>query len=200
VNGAAAPPLAAGSVADAAGVARLIDIGARGFAREMSTPATALESAKLTRIGRAEIAQHRDGISLEGPFLEGMAAIGLLSREAMADTDSFATKSAIDMFGKTIAATPAFVWLKGPDNSRATQIAAGRAYARMHLTASALGLSMQPWSMTLQEFPEMAALYRETQDALGASPQAPLQMLVRIGRAKPAGPAPRRGLDQHIRT
>ncbi|MFN9925664.1 MAG: hypothetical protein ACK53I_01850, partial [Phenylobacterium sp.] len=170
------------------------------FAREMKTPAAALESAKLTRIGRAEIALHRDGISLQGPFLEGMAAIGLLSREAMADPDSFATKSAIDMWAKSIRATPAFVWLRGPDNTRATQIASGRAYARMHLTATALGLSMQPWSMTLQEFPEMSALYRETQDALGASPQAPLQMLVRIGRAEAAAAAPRRGLDQHIRT
>jgi hypothetical protein len=199
VTGAATGPLMSGSVSDEAGVARLVEIGARGFAREMTTPAAALESARLTRIGPAEIAQHRDGISLQGPFLEGMAAIGLLSREAMAEPNSFATKSAIDMYAKTIKATPAFVWLKGPDNSRATQIAAGRAYARMHLTATALGMSMQPWSMTLQEFPEMAALYRETQDALGASQLAPLQMLVRIGRARSEGPSPRRGLDQHIR-
>ena len=192
-------PLTAAAVADKAGVARLVDIGSRGFAREMTTAPAAQESARLTRIGPAEIARHRDGISLKGPFLEGMAAIGLLTRETMGDPTSFATRSAIDMYAKTIAATPAFVWLKGPDNGRATQIASGRAYARMHLTATALGLSMQPWSMTLQEFPEMAELYRETQAALGASPQAPLQMLVRIGRAKPVEPAPRRGLAQHIR-
>ncbi|WP_421936906.1 Acg family FMN-binding oxidoreductase [Phenylobacterium sp.] len=192
-------PLTAAAVTDKTGVERLIDIGSRGFAREMTTAAAAQESARLTRIGPAEIARHRDGIALKGPFLEGMAAIGLLTRETMGDPTSFATRSAIDMFGKTIAATPAFVWLKGPDNSRATQIASGRAYARMHLTATALGLSMQPWSMTLQEFPEMAELYRETQAALGASPQAPLQMLVRIGKAKPVEPAPRRGLAQHIR-
>lgn len=199
VVAAAPPPLVAAAVTDAAGVARLVDIGARGFAREMTTAAAAQESARLTRIGRAEIARHRDGISLQGPFLEGMAAVGILTREAMGDPKSFATRSAIDMFGKMIAATPSFVWLKGPDNSRATQIACGRAYARMHLTATALGLSMQPWSMTLQEFPQMAELYRETQAALGADPRAPLQMLVRVGRAKPAAPSPRRGLAQHIR-
>lgn len=196
---AAPAPLTAAAVADKAGVARLVDIGSRGFAREMTTAAAAQESARLTRIGPAEIARHRDGISLKGPFLESMAAIGLLTRETMGDPTSFATRSAIDMYDKTIAATPAFVWLKGPDNSRATQIASGRAYARMHLTATAVGLSMQPWSMTLQEFPQMAELYRETQTALGATPQAPLQMLVRIGRAKPVEPAPRRGLAQHIR-
>ena len=195
----AAAPLNSGSVIAPADLARTIDIGQRGFAREMTTPAAALESAKLTRIGPNEIARDRDGISLRGPFLEGMAAVGLLSRAAMADPKSFATKSAIDMFGKTLEATPAFVWIKGPDNSRATQIACGRAYARMNLTATALGLSMQPWSMTLQEFPEMAALYKETQTALGATPDAPLQMLARIGRAKPGPVSPRRGLAEHIR-
>ena len=195
----AAAPLNSGSGIAPADLARTIDIGQRGFAREMTTPAAALESAKLTRIGPNEIARDRDGISLRGPFLEGMAAVGLLSRAAMADPKSFATKSAIDMFGKTLEATPAFVWIKGPDNSRATQIACGRAYARMNLTATALGLSMQPWSMTLQEFPEMAALYKETQTALGATPDAPLQMLARIGRAKPGPVSPRRGLAEHIR-
>eukprot|EP01041_Mallomonas_annulata_P034085 gene34085-56797_t len=113
----AVAPLAAGSITAATDLARTIVIGQRGFAREMTTPATSLESAKLTRIGAKEIARHRDGISLQGPFLEVMAATGLLSREAMADPKSFATKSAIDMFGKTIEATPAFLWLKGQDNS-----------------------------------------------------------------------------------
>lgn len=192
-------PLSAGAITATADVARAIDIGTRGFALEMTTSMTALESANLTRIGSVEIARHRDGIALQGAFIEGMAAVGLLSRRAMADPNSFATKSAIDMFGKTIEATPAFVWLKGPDNSRATQIAAGRAYARMNLTATALGLSIQPWSMTLQEFPEMAGLYRETQATLGATPDAPVQMLFRIGRAKPGPTSPRRGLAEHIR-
>ena len=200
VTSVAPAPLTAGTISATSDVARAIDIGARGFALEMKTPKTSLESANLTRIGAAEIARHRDGIALQGAFIEGMAAIGLLSRNAMADPNSFATKSAIDMFGKTIKATPAFVWIKGPDNSRATQIAAGRAYARLNLTATALGLSIQPWSMTLQEFPEMAGLYQETQTALGATPDAPLQMLARIGRANPGPMSPRRGLTEHIRT
>jgi len=34
-----------------------------------------------------------------------------------------------DLRHRALASAPAFVWLKGPDNSRATQIAAGRAYA-----------------------------------------------------------------------
>lgn len=200
VTAAAVAPLSAGAISGSAEVARIIEIGARGNTLEMKTPSAARESAALTRIGAAEIARHRDGISLQGPLIEGLAAVGLMSRDAMLNPDSFATRSAIDMFNKVLASTPAFVWLKGPDNSRTTQIAAGRAYARQQLTATALGLSIQPWSMTLQEYPEMAELYRTTQAALGATPDAPLQMLVRIGQAKAAAPSPRRGLAEHIRT
>ena len=117
----------------------------------------------------------------------------------MADPDSFVSKQGVKMWTEMLQATPAFFWLKGADNSRATQIAAGRAYARTHLAATALGLSMHPWSMSLQEFQEMATLYRETQALLGATPAAPLQMLTRIGYAKPGPQSPRRGLAEHIR-
>ena len=69
----------------------------------------------------------------------------------------------------------------------------------MTLPATSRGLSTQPWSKPLQEFPEMAGLYRETQGLFGATPEAPLQMLARIGRAKPPAPAPRWPLATHIR-
>lgn len=199
ITAAAPAPLTAGSVTDAARRARLIAVGGEGFRIEGATTATHMESVRLMRIGREEIARHRDGIALEGPMIDGLTALGLMSHKTLADPKSFASRSGEDMWLKMLAATPAFVWLRGPDNSRATQLAAGRAYARMQLTATAKGLSLHPWSMTLQEFPEMAGPYRETQALLDASPAAPLQMLVRAGRAKPAGPAPRRGLAEHIR-
>jgi hypothetical protein len=192
-------PLTAGGVLDPALRDRLSEIGARAFGIEMTTTATHMESVNLMRIGAAKIARHRDGIALDGPMIEAMAAVGLISHKALADPDSMASRQGLDMWTKMIAATPAFLWLKGPDNSRATQLAAGRAYARMHLTATGLGLQFHPWSMALQEFPEMAGPYGETQAALGATPDAPLQMLVRVGRAKSDPPAPRRGLEAHIR-
>ena len=42
--------------------------------------------------------------------------------------------------------------------SRATQVAAGRAWVRLQLAAGALGVALQPHSQALQEYPEMAAL------------------------------------------
>lgn len=191
--------LTAGVVTAQADRARLIDIGWRAYEIEGHTRATHMESVRLMRIGAAEVNAHRDGVALVGPMIEALRTVGLISRESLSDPNSFASKSGEDMWRKMLAATPAFFWLKSADNSRATQVAAGRAYARTHLTAAALGLSMHPWSMPLQEFPEVAAPYGEVQAALNATPGAPVQMLTRIGYAKPAPPAPRRGLAEHIR-
>ena len=193
-------PIAAGTVTEKADRAALISMGWQGWMIEGHTPRTHMESVRLLRIGAAEIAQHRDGISLAGPMFEVLKATGALTPKGLADPSSFGAKQSDSMAQRTLDATPAFLWLRSADASRVSQIAAGRAYARAHLTATKLGLSFQPWSMTLQEFPEMALLYAATQARLGASPQTPLQMLARVGRAKFAGPAPRRGLAAHIRT
>jgi hypothetical protein len=136
---------------------------------------------------------------LDGPFIEAMNALGMLSREAMLDPKSEANKQGAQIWKKLADTAPAFVWMKTADNTRATQIAAGRAYARMNLTATAQGLAMHPWSMALQEYPEMADLYAEQQAMLGGTAAAPVQMLARIGYAKAVKPTPRRGLDEHIK-
>lgn len=197
---AAAPGLTPSAIVDPAVRAKLIDIGWRAYRIEAETKATHMETVRLIRIGAAEAARNPDGIALTGPMMEAMKTVGLLSKASLADNGSYASKSGFDMWEKMLRATPAFFGLVSADNSRATQIAAGRAYARAQLAATALGLSMHPWSMALQEFPEMAGPYRETQALLGATPAGPVQMLVRIGRAKPAQPSPRWPLDTHIRT
>lgn len=194
-----APGLTVQAITDPGLCARLIDVGLRAYQVEWDVKPTHMESVDLMRIGAAEMARNPDGIALQGPAMEAMKAMGLISHAALSDPNSIASKSGLKMWREMLQATPAFFVIAGADNTRATQIAAGRAYARAQLTATALGLSMHPWSMALQEFPEMAGPYRETQALLGARPEAPLQMLVRIGRAKPGPLAPRWPLDTHIR-
>jgi len=180
-------------------VAKLRDMVWRGWQREMQTPAALKESVDVMRIGAAEIARHRDGLTLEGPMIEVGKAFGMIGRKALLDPDSDANKQGAAMWKPMADSAPAFVWIRGADNTRATQIAAGRAYARMNLAATGAGLAMHPWSMALQEYPEMAELYAEQQAMLGGAPTAPVQMLARIGYARPVKPAPRRGLDAHMR-
>jgi hypothetical protein len=179
--------------------AALRDIVFRGWTLEMATPAALKESVDVMRIGKAEIAKHRDGIAMDFPMIDVLKAMGQMSREKLMDPTSMANREGAKIWGEMAKTAPAFIWINSADNTSATQIAAGRAYARLNLAASAKGLSMHPWSMALQEYPEMAALYQEQQAMLGGSAGAPVQMLARIGYAKDTAPAPRRGLEAHIR-
>ena len=90
----------------------------------------------------------------------------------------------------------AFGWMSNRNASRGDQLNAGRAYVRMNLKATALGLGVHPWSQSLQEYPEMAAFYKEAHELIGDG--LTVQMLYRIGYAESIGPTPRRGLQAHL--
>jgi hypothetical protein len=166
---------------------------------EISTPHTMMESTRVLRIGAAEIAEHRDGISITSPFLVAIERLGFLDRSKPPAPDSVAIKGQIDDFNQKLDSTSAFLWMVTPDNSRVTQVNAGRAYVRVQLAATAQGVVMQPLSQAIQEFKEMAAQYQAFHRLAGATvPGQTVQMWARVGYAAPVGPAPRRGLDAHI--
>jgi hypothetical protein len=70
----------------------------------------------------------------------------------------------------------------------------------VQLAATALGLSMQPLSQALQEYPEQAKPYANIHALCGASlPGQTVQMWARVGYASAVEPAPRRRLQDFIR-
>lgn len=194
-----APILQTAFTNDPAQVAALRDIVFRGWVRELQTRAAIKESVDVMRIGKAEIAKHKDGLAMDFPMVSLLKAMGQLTPEKLTDPNSTANKEGTKIWRELAETAPAFIWIISADNTRTTQIAAGRAYARQNLNAAALGLSMHPWSMALQEYTEMADLYTEQQTMLGATTAAPIQMLARIGYGPKIDPAPRRGLDAHVR-
>ena len=174
-------------------------IASEAWKIELTTPRAMLESFKVLRVGAREIAEHRDGLSLTDPMVVVMTRLGLFDRSHAPAPDSMATTGQIEDFAQKIASTPAFLWMVSQGNDRATQVNAGRAYARVQLAATAQGLAMQPLQQALQEYPEQARPYAEIHRLLGAErPAQTVQMWARVGFAEPVGPAPRRGLDAHI--
>jgi hypothetical protein len=166
---------------------------------ELVTPRTVMESIKVLRVGPTEIARHRDGISLNDPMVRALSAVGLFDRSQAPAPDDPATTMQIKDFNANMAATPAFFWMVTEGNDRATQINAGRAYVRAQLAATAAGLSMQPLSQALQEYPEQVVPYTEIHQLLQApAPRFTVQMWTRLGYAPVIEPSPRRGLDAHI--
>jgi hypothetical protein len=188
---------AAGTV-DTEEVQSLRDFALEAMILETQTPHTHHETVRLLRLGKREIEANPDGISLGGPLMDSLALVGLLSRESAADPNSTAFASTLDIFRKSFAGTPAMFWLATPGNSREQQIDAGRSWVRAHLAATALGLSMQPVSQSLQEYPEMAEHYAEIHNRL-AKPGEVLQMFGRLGYGPEQPPAPRWPLETRLK-
>ncbi|MBV6657059.1 MAG: twin-arginine translocation pathway signal protein, partial [Devosiaceae bacterium] len=188
-----------GSTLDEGAIAQLRDITWRGHEIESYTPRTLQESIDLMRIGKSEIVANPDGIDLGGPLFEALNAAGLLTREAIADTRSTAFAQGLQAYRDLIFSAMGYVWIVTDGDSRTEQIAAGRAWVRMHLEATARGVDMHPLSQALQEYQEMAALYEEAKQALGAEPSQTVQMLGRIGYGPAINPSPRWPADTRIR-
>ncbi len=174
-------------------------VAAEAWRIELVTPRTIMESYKVLRVGAAEVAQHRDGLSLMDPSVVWLNRLGLFDRSQAPGPDDFATTSQIKDFAKKLDSTPSFLWMVSEGNDRVTQVNAGRAYVRLQLAATAQGVVMQPLQQALQEYPEQAQTHAEIRRLLGAdTPSQTVQMWARVGFAPPAEPAPRRGIDAHI--
>lgn len=189
----------AAATADPRRVATIRDLVVRAIDIEMATERTHRESVDVMRIGAAEVEAQPDGIDLEGPMFEGLRMAGLISRGQLADPSSMAAKAGRDSVRATYGSIPAAFWITTPDNSRMSQIAAGRAYVRANLRAALEGLSMHPVSQSLQEYEEMRAPYAAIHEILGARAGERVQMLARVGYGPQVEVSPRWPLEAKLR-
>lgn len=189
-------------------VAQLRELCFEAAKVELRTPRTMMESIRLIRVGTDEINQHRDGISINSPFVRALTAVGMFDRSQAPAPGSTADQQGIARYEGYCKTAMGFVWLTG-GNSRSDQINAGRSYVRLQLKATEMGLGLHPLSQALQEFPEMKPHYERAHQlvlnrASPASASEPtVQMLCRMGYApvgKEAGPSPRRALANFERT
>ncbi|MGD9966438.1 MAG: twin-arginine translocation pathway signal protein [Hyphomonadaceae bacterium] len=184
--------------ADEQRVAALRDLVWRAFEREMHTTGALAETYQWLRFGREEIAEHGDGLGIEGPMMPLFKLLGLVSREAMIDPQSQSNRLALADWRKKAESAPAFLWLTSTDDSPVSRLLTGRFYARLALAAQSLGLAMHPWSQALQEYEEMADLYAEARQFLSPGGET-VQMLARVGYADSVAPSARRSAEALIR-
>jgi nitroreductase len=168
---------------------------------EQRTPHVYQESIDVMRIGAKEVEQYRNGISLTGAPIGWGRLLGMISREKLASQTSDAFKSGVVMSREWAVSTPAFAWMSTTNNRRTTQLAVGRAYARLNLKATALGVAIHPMSQVLQEYVEMQALQRGLFAMLDIPSGQTVQMLVRLGyTTRQIAPSPRRDLQDLLLT
>lgn len=186
-----------GTIAEAM-VADFRDLTRRAHEIETFTPRTLQESIDLMRIGKAEINNNPDGVALGGAMMEALAHAGVLTREQMADQTSKAFQQGLDMYKDLMSSAMGYVWVTTQDNSRRSQINAGRAWVAINLTAAKHNIGIHPLSQALQEYSEMKPLFAELHEKLAVEAPSRIQMFGRIGYAPKADPAPRRNMESRL--
>lgn len=187
-----------GATSNAPQTAALRGLCNAGWIIEMTTARTHLESVSLTRIGGAEVDANPDGISLTGFGIDLYSSLGLLTRDKMKNPDARAFKMTKTFYADLIDSARSFGWLVTSDNSRQSQLGAGRDWLRIHLAATQAGIAFQPFSQVLQEFPEMAAQFSAVHELLSVEAPAQIQGLFRLGYAKDPKPSPRWPLQTRV--
>ncbi|MEQ1890582.1 MAG: twin-arginine translocation signal domain-containing protein, partial [Alphaproteobacteria bacterium] len=168
-----------GWTADAKKCAELRAHAERGWRIELDTDAAYLESVRLYRITGSEIAQHRDGLSLNGPFVWWAHRTGMLTHEKALALDTSTRAQSFEFVARQIRNTFSFAWLSTGSNDRRAQLDVGAAYVRLNLKATELGLAIGPLSQVLQEFPAMLPLREQNKKLLGVPDAHTVQMFVR---------------------
>ncbi|MCY7306160.1 MAG: hypothetical protein LH632_08420 [Rhodoferax sp.] len=120
---------------------------------EIATPRTMLESMQLTRVGSAEIARYRDGISGNKPLARVAALVGTFDRTVAPPPGSIGFNQILASYEEFSRTAMGFVWLSTPTarhaaagTQRSAEVSAGRTYMRLQLKATELGLRVHPMS------------------------------------------------------
>jgi nitroreductase len=173
------------------------------MAIEVSSPERNRETAHWFRFSDRELQEKRDGFGIAQSGTEGVkkwiAERFVLSRERAANPRGAFAQGAVTAIEAQAGSASVFAALVSKTNTRMDQIRTGRAYARVHLAASRLGVAMQPLSQLLEEYAEMAALQQRMKQTLQVEDTDTVQMLFRLGYARPAPPAPRRDVRALVR-
>ncbi len=202
------PDIAFGATVDPQQIETLRTLCWQSAKVELLTPRTVMESVKLTRVGPDEILQHRDGISVNSMVPRLAAMVGAFDRSNPPAEGSTAYKQMMSRFEGHSNTAMGFVWLSTPTarhaasgTTRSAEVNAGRAYMRLQLKATELGLQIHPMSQAPQEFAEMKPFYDALHTRLLGKPatEETVQMFCRIGYCAPQQHTPRRAVAGFVK-
>lgn len=162
---------------------KLKELAKQGVQIESNQSGTMHETNQVLRMNEHQKNKYRYGLTLDSQglsevpyfFMQSLGTIFPLDEEA---SGKFWRKSEF----QRIEHTPAYALIITTDNSRIAQVKSGMLYSRFQLAATIIGLSMQPTSQVLQEYPEMAELYEEVNQEFTKNGHR-IQMMVRLGEA-----------------
>jgi len=165
---------------------------------ETSSKSRDAETIAMFRFNDEERSRYRDGIGVAESGMSGLKgwvveSFFLSRNDAEKDSTSFG-EQAVDLITEQVRSAAAFGWISTASNTRLDQVMTGRAYERLNLTATAMGVAMHPMSQVLQEYSDVSDLQKRFLDYLGTPAGHTVQMLFRLGVADPVEHSPRRSV------
>ena len=173
--------------------------------RIVADPQMSQDSAHWFRTGAKEIAQHRDGVTVD---TAGLSPLMVKAAKMMPDQDrATADQYWLSMTKDTHVGTASVfgVILVRDRLSMADSIAAGRAWQRLHLVATFAGISAQPLNQPVECIDRNAMLgrsdtYEKSLVQFANAPGWEPTFVFRMGYAeRPAQPSPRRPLSDVVK-
>jgi hypothetical protein len=141
------------------------------------------ETNQVLRMNERQKNEHRFGLTMDSQglsdvtqfFVQSLGTLFPLDEQASGE---FWRKSEF----QRIQHTPAYALIISTENNRIAQVKSGMLYSRFQLAGTVMGLSMQPTSQVLQEYPKMSELYEEVHQTFTDNGHT-IQMMVRLGEA-----------------
>lgn len=176
------------------GIRSLSEIMTDAMRLETEDPAMHGETVSMIRFDERELEQHRDGLGLANLGLTGFQGFmaGFFVKRSTAMDAPFREKT-VAVTREAAFSARAIGVLCSPGHDVVNEINSGRHFARLFLTATRLGLSLQPMSQAL-EIPSSRERLMEFLNLRDRTPQ----MIFRLGRSSPTPHAPRRMLSDFI--
>jgi hypothetical protein len=185
-------------IIDPDAVRQTADLVTEGMRVETFLDRTHRETVDMLRFSDDEILTHRDGFGYANIGVTGISrffAETFVGR-SKAMGEAFRNKT-VDSTRTMAQSARVYGIMVTEQNDRMSQIETGRAYARIHLTATKLGLALHPMSQILQEYDELSGVRERFADLTGIRGKT-VQMLFRLGHADDVPHSPRRGVMDFV--
>jgi nitroreductase len=191
-------------IVDAKARAELATLIVEATQRIIDDPQMSLDSAHWIRTGRREVDAHRDGISVDAAGLSPLltAFAKLIPDQSPHSADQYWLANTRDI---QVHAPVLGVILVKDRLDMASSLEAGRAWQRLHLAATAVGLAAQPLNQPVEcidrnEMLGRGDTYQRALVNFAQAPECQPTFVFRLGYAeKPALPSPRRPLNDVIK-
>jgi len=179
-----------------------LNIFSKAMEIETRTRNTSDETRKMFRFSDSERKTKRDGLNIYTSGLSGF--IANIAEKQMKNGDSIfwhsekMVKATMKSIDKAIYTAKGLVFFKTKSNDMLDWVACGRDFVRFNVALAKYGLALSHYNQVVQEYPEMQALQSEFEALSGSDDTQKIQIIVRVGRAKPTYQSWRKNIEDVI--